>query len=68
MKIVNIFKAVASRTSHEVRGLKWKFPLYACYMFGRTSHEVRGLKYIDKEQETMTVGRTSHEVRGLKYR
>ena len=36
---------VIGRTSHEVRGLKYKFEaLDADAAEGRTSHEVRGLK------------------------
>ena len=34
-----------SRTSHEVRGLKYQGAPTEKYLKGRTSHEVRGLKY-----------------------
>ena len=34
-----------SRTSHEVRGLKFPIPCGPINTGSRTSHEVRGLKY-----------------------
>ncbi len=39
-------KTGESRTSHEVRGLKYKYENGQKQTSGRTSHEVRGLKYI----------------------
>ena len=39
-------KSVWSRTSHEVRGLKYDVSIAYYDLFGRTSHEVRGLKYV----------------------
>ena len=62
--------ADASRTSHEVRGLKCKAAVVVQkqdYM----SHLTRGA-WIEicghMSLYSLSVGRTSHEVRGLKYR
>ena len=56
-----------SRTSHEVRGLKYKF--LAKRAFYISSHLTRGA-WIEILGDTVTtveqVCRTSHEVRGLK--
>ena len=51
-----------SRTSHEVRGLKYFCECILCRQKRRTSHEVRGLKYLlDIEQY---VHYRSHLTRG----
>ena len=60
---------VISRTSHEVRGLKFWFSVRVLILvMRRTSHEVRGLKLSVSKYDLMSLlmCRTSHEVRGLK--
>ena len=56
-----------SRTSHEVRGLKYSaFPTWAS---GMTSHLTRGAWieiYSQLKSRRLRCSRTSHEVRGLK--
>ena len=64
---LGVILVLASRSSHEERGLKWLLIaielLYGC----RSSHEERGLKYDVVEGIYDAVpGRSSHEERGLK--
>ena len=51
-----------SRTSHEVRGLKYGFSFLCSAGISRTSHEVRGLKYINSR--TVLSNAMSHLTRG----
>ena len=59
---------LGGRTSHEVRGLKWKMQLTITKRCSRTSHEVRGLKCTHWDSPRKNKSRTSHEVRGLKLK
>ena len=56
-----------SRTSHEVRGLKYGRVGLVSVACRRTSHEVRGLKFRKIFSFITHKCRTSHEVRGLKF-
>ena len=59
---------VISRTSHEVRGLKYITNNFIVPLLRRTSHEVRGLKFrLIFFSKFAGTRRTSHEVRGLKF-
>ena len=46
MSLFSFVTFFESRTSHEVRGLKYKSGDFYNFAVRRTSHEVRGLKYI----------------------
>ena len=62
------FQSLSGRTSHEVRGLKYRRTTSAILIYG--SHLTRGA-WIEISRAIspykMDSGRTSHEVRGLKY-
>ena len=63
----NVVRSRISRTSKEVRGLKF-LAFQASYRCKRrTSKEVRGLKYSGGALLLSHIGRTSKEVRGLKF-